>query len=281
MLPTVSSPSRPAHARHRARDRSIAVCVPTVDEAATIGSICAELRSLQRAGAIDRIVVMDESTDGTAEIAAAAGAEVVRQSSVLSEFGSLLGKGDAMWRALEVCDEDIIVFVDGDTTDFSASTASALAGAVLGGASFVKATYRRPFDNGIAVLPTGGGRVTELTAKPLLAAFLPELAAFSQPLAGEIAADAALLRRLPFATGYSVDVALLIDAWREVGIAGLAEVDTGVRQNRHRPLDQLGPMAQEVAAAILDRAGVSAPGRARFVERPPMESVGDRALRVA
>jgi len=117
--------------------------------------------------------------------------------------------------------------------------------------------------------------VTELCARPLLARFFPELAEFRQPLAGEIAVRRALLEQLPFPCGYGVDVALLIDAWRAVGLPGLAQVDLDVRQNRHRPLEELGPMAGEVLAAVTER--LRADGRlseteGEWLERPPMAS---------
>ncbi len=255
------------------REHSIAVCVPTVDEAATIGAICSELLALRRAGAIDRVIVMDDSCDETATIAERAGAEVHAQAAVLPEFGPVLGKGDALWRSLAVVDEDVVVFVDGDTIGFQRQLATDLiAAVVLDEYDFAKASYRRPLASHGVVLPTGGGRVTELTAKPMLGALIPPLRAFNQPLAGEFAARTEVLKEIPFAMGYSVDVAVLIDVWRTIGLERMAQVETGVRQNRHRPLDQLGPMAEAVAAAILDRGGVDAFGTA-LVERPPMATV--------
>jgi glucosyl-3-phosphoglycerate synthase len=142
------------------------------------------------------------------------------------------------------------------------------------GVEYVKAFFRRPFHNG---LPEDGGRVTELTARPLLRRFWPELAGMRQPLAGEMAARRDLLTRLPFSTGYAVETALLLDVYREVGIAGLAQVDLDVRQNAHKPLPELAPMADEVLAAAtvrLQRRGLLAPdGAPAPLERPPMASV--------
>jgi glucosyl-3-phosphoglycerate synthase len=260
------------------RDASVVVCIPTLDEQATIGRVCRELVALRDRGAIDRVVVLDDSRDATPFIATAAGAEVIRQRDLMSAFGAVRGKGDAMWRALTAVEEDIVVYVDGDTRDFRAHMAGDLAAALaVDGFAFAKATYERPFDTGAAVLPTGGGRVTELCAKPLLGALVPDLAAFDQPLAGEIAVRADLLRSVPFVTGYGVDVALLIDAWRAVGLDRMVQVDTGVRQNRHRPLHELGPMAGEVSRAILDRAGVGTRDDGTLLERPPMDALAWRA----
>jgi glucosyl-3-phosphoglycerate synthase len=245
--------------------------VPVLDEAETIGAIAGELVALRERGAVDQVVVVDGgSRDGTASIAARAGAEVYRQADLLPEFGPVLGKGDGMWRALSVLFGDVVVFVDGDSSDFGPHFVCGLAGPILCGPApvdFVKGRYRRPFRVGAETLPEGGGRVTELTARPLLELFFPALAAFGQPLAGEFAARRSLLERLPFVTGYGVEVALLIDIYREVGIEAMAEVDLDVRQNRHQPLAALGAMAEAVAAAILARAGHLDP---TAEERPPL-----------
>jgi glucosyl-3-phosphoglycerate synthase len=139
---------------------------------------------------------------------------------------------------------------------------------------FVKGFYRRPFRVGDATLPEGGGRVNELTARPLLRAFYPELAEVRQPLAGEVAARRELLERLPFATGYAVEIAMLIDAWSAVGTDALAQVDLDVRQNRHQPLSDLTNMADAVLAAVRER--LAREGRlidvapSTTVERPPL-----------
>ncbi len=117
----------------------------------------------------------------------------------------------------------------------------------------MKGFYRRPFRIGELTLPDGGGRVTELTARPLLNMFYPELAAVAQPLAGEIAARREVLTRLPFVTGYGVDIALLIDAYGLLGLDGIAQVDLDVRQNAHQRLQDLGPMAFAVLQAVSTR----------------------------
>jgi glucosyl-3-phosphoglycerate synthase len=263
------------------RQYSATVCVPTRDEEATIQRTVEVLVALRRAGVIDRVVVADDSTDQTPKLAEAAGAEVVRQHELQSSFGPVLGKGDAMWRALTVCTEDVVCFVDGDSTDFGAQMPCGLIGAVaVDGFSFAKGTYRRPFLDTQGWLPAGGGRVTELTAKPLLRQLFPPLGAFTQPLSGEIAARTDLLRRLPLATGYAVDVALLIDVWRDQGIERMVEVDLDTRQNRHRPLAELAETAVEVSAAILSRAGVELPPGPvpPLIDRPPLVPAGANSL---
>lgn len=237
------------------RTATVSVCLPARDEARTIGPILAELMPLLDRGVIDQVVVVDDSADGTGEIARAAGAEVFDQRQLAPEAGPVLGKGDAMWRALPVLRGEIVCFLDADSEQFGAHFPCGLLGPLLceRGVSFVKGFYRRPFRLGDVVLPDGGGRVTELCARPLLNLFYPELAAVRQPLAGEVAARRDLLERLPFVTGYGVDIALLLDAYARVGLDGLAQVDLDVRQNAHQSLHELGPMAYAVLRAVASR----------------------------
>jgi glucosyl-3-phosphoglycerate synthase len=272
----------PAARLHAERTESISVCVPARDEGATIAGVVRPLVALREAGVIDEVLVLDDdSRDATAAIAARLGADVVRPAELLPAFGPILGKGDVMWRALSVARGELVCFVDGDSEDFGAHFACGLLGPLVSapGVEFVKGFYRRPFRHGHgrdAVAPAGGGRVTQLTARPLLAAFYPELAGVHQPLAGEIAARRVLLERTAFSTGYGVDIALLLDVSAEVGVGGLAQVDLDVRQNRHQPLDDLGPMADAVLAAVtrrLRREGrLSGPAtlRPRAPQRPPL-----------
>ncbi len=237
------------------RTASVSICLPARNEARTIGAILGQLLPLRELGVVDEIVVVDHSTDGTADIAASHGVAVHDQERLMPKLGPVLGKGDAMWRALPLLSGDVVCFLDADSEHFGAHFASGLLGPLLcePRISFVKGFYRRPFRVGQVTLPDGGGRVTELTARPLLNLFYPDLAAVEQPLAGEIAARRDLLQRLPFVTGYGVDIALLLDAYAEVGLDGLAQVDLDVRQNAHQPLRELGPMAYAVLQAVAAR----------------------------
>jgi glucosyl-3-phosphoglycerate synthase len=262
------------------RRATVSVCLPARNEARTIGPILSELMPLRNLGVVDQIVVVDRSSDRTAEIARSLGAEVHSQDDLMPELGPVLGKGDAMWRALPVLSGEVICFLDADSEEFGAHFACGVLGPVLcrPEISFVKAFYRRPFRIGETTVPDGGGRVTELTARPLLNLFYPDLAGVRQPLAGEIAGRRALLEGLPFATGYGVDIGLLIDVYSAVGLEGIAQVDLDVRQNAHQPLRDLGPMASavlETVAARLEREGRLAPhlaiAGAAPLERPPLE----------
>jgi glucosyl-3-phosphoglycerate synthase len=276
----------PADRLRAERVDSISVCVPAREEAATIAGVVSPLVALREAGVIDQVVVVDaDSADGTSLIAAELGAEVHRQSGLAPEFGQVVGKGDAMWRALTVLTGDLVCFVDGDTEDFDARFACGVLGPLVcePGVQFVKGYFRRPFRSGGSTSPTGGGRVTELTARPLLQAFYPQLAAFHQPLAGEMAGRRELLERIAFCTGYAVETGLLLDVHAQVGIDAMAQVDLDVRQNRHQPIGDLAPMAADVLAAVrsrLRREGrLLDPCREPLLERPPLAEL--RALRRA
>ena len=265
----------PAERLAAERRESVSVCVPALDEAETIEPIVRDLVDLMERGAIDQVLVVDGgSTDDTPDLARRAGAEVRPQAQLMPHSGPVLGKGDAMWRALTAMHGDVVVFVDGDSGEFGPHFACGLAGPLLFDpeVEYVKGYYRRPFKVGDVTLPEGGGRVTELTARPLLELFFPELAAIRQPLAGEMAARRDLLTRLAFTTGYGVEIGLLIDIYREVGIGAIAQVDLDVRQNRHQPIEALGEMAGAVARAVLARAGVHGV-HGTGVVRPPLRSL--------
>lgn len=238
------------------REQSVSVCVPARECASTVGEIVNVLAGLRDAGAIDELLVVDAaSRDGTAGIAERAGAIVVQERELLSEVGPVLGKGDAMWRALSALSGELVVFLDGDSEGFSEHFVTGLLGPLVcePGVAFVKAFYRRPFEQDGISLPEGGGRVNHLMARPALAVFFPELAAVRQPLAGEVAARRELLERVPFATGYGVEIAMLIDVWREQGLDAIAQVDLELHRNRHQPLAALREMSETVLATILCR----------------------------
>jgi glucosyl-3-phosphoglycerate synthase len=282
--------SRLAKARER-RGLSVSVCLPARECARTIGEIVAILQELRMAGVIDEIVVVDAaSPDGTADVAAASGALVHQEAALAPAYGPVLGKGDAMWRAMSVLRGDLICFVDADAESFPPHYPCGLLGPLLcePGISFVKGHYRRPYVAGQLSLADQGGRVNHLLARPALALFYPPLAAVRQPLAGEVAARRSLLETLPFTTGYGVEIGMLIDAWRTVGLQGLAQVDLEEHRNRHQPLAALTPMATTVLATIAvrmeregrlsmlagagERNGAGAIAKAP-VERPPLVSV--------
>jgi glucosyl-3-phosphoglycerate synthase len=261
--------------------QTVTAVLPTREVADTVGSIVEALQRLD--GVIDQILVVDAaSEDGTAEIAERLGVEVRQESELLSEFGQALGKGDAMWRALAAARGELIVYLDSDTRDFSPHFATGMLGPLIceDDVRFVKGAFRRPFvAEGGEERPRDGGRVTELTARPLLSAFYPELAAFSQPLAGEVAAPRWVFERLPFATGYAIETSMLLHARdRLAGIYGMGQVDLEERQNHHQALPKLGPMAYAVLRVVLER--LRAEGRLLDDHAPPLQTADGQLIQV-
>ncbi len=273
----------------------VSVILPTREVASTIDSILVALAPLRDAGLLDEIVVVDAaSRDGTSDIAAARGARVVQESTLCADYGPARGKGDAMWRGLSATSGDIVLFLDADTEDFTASFALGVLGPLLAHPELqlVKGSFDRPLRLGASIDPKGGGRVTELTARPLLNLFAPELAGFTQPLAGEIAARRPLLEAIPFPVGYGIEIGMLLDAARVAGVDALAQVELGTRQNRHQPLRELSVMAYAILVTALRRLhgdatiGTLAPGplvlphdgdldvrQVPLEERPPLASL--------
>ena len=223
----------------KAKHIKVVTIIPAKEVAATIAGVIQEtVRPLATAGIVSSAIVIDaNSKDKTGEIAAKHGAIVIQREKIAPELGPSQGKGDALWRALKASDGDVVAFLDGDTADPNPAHLLGILGPLLldDRISMVRGCFDRPFrtPNG-DIHANEGGRVTELTARPLLNLHFPQLAAFSQPLAGEFAARRPLLEKLKFPVGYGVEIGTLIDAWELVGLQGLAEVDLGTRQSRSR-----------------------------------------------
>jgi glucosyl-3-phosphoglycerate synthase len=276
-------------------DQRVSVCLPARDEAGTVGPIVAAVRAalVDEVPLVDEILVLDDhSTDATASVAAASGARVVAASDVAPELGDGPGKGQALWKTVLASEGDVIVWCDADVRDFDPAFVTGLLGPLLTepDLAFVKGYYERPETGG----QPGGGRVTELLARPALALLHPVLAGMVQPLSGEYAARRSLVEALPFVEGYGVDIGLLLDAEAAVGVRGLAQVDLGERRHRNRSLAELSVQATEVLHTILDRAGVpdlpdsvvldrpaEGPARVRTGERPPPRDVAGYRRRSA
>ncbi|MGH3980383.1 MAG: glucosyl-3-phosphoglycerate synthase [Pseudonocardiaceae bacterium] len=246
--------------REAKRSTTVSVVLPALDEEETVGAVVTELRPLL-GGLVDELVVMDSgSTDRTPEIAAAAGARVVRRTDVLPELDPRPGKGEVLWRSLAATSGDLVVFIDSDLVDFDSSFVPSLLGQLLtrAGTHLVKGFYRRPLRLGSEEAGTGGGRITELLARPLLSTLRPELSGVVQPLGGEYAASREFLESVPFAAGYGVEIGLLLDAHARHGLDALAQVNLGVRKHRNRSLLELGVTARQILGAALPRCGVDA-----------------------
>ncbi|MGZ3140658.1 glucosyl-3-phosphoglycerate synthase [Lentzea chajnantorensis] len=238
------------------RGRTVSVVLPALDEEETVGAVVAIVRPLLGT-LVDELVVVDSgSTDRTVAVAAEAGARVVLREDVVPWLEPVPGKGEVLWRSLAATTGDLVVFLDSDLVDPETAFVTALLGPLLldPGVHLVKGFYRRP----LRLESTGGGRVTELVARPLLNTLRPELSGVVQPLGGEYAATRSFLESVPFAAGYGVEIGLLLDVHRLHGLAGLAQVNLGVRKHRNRSLLQLGVMSAQIMGTALARCGVSA-----------------------
>ncbi|WP_433323682.1 glucosyl-3-phosphoglycerate synthase [Spirillospora sp. CA-294931] len=236
----------------------VSVVLPARDEEGTVGAIVAAIRAdlMERAPLVDEIVVVDSrSSDRTAAVAAEAGAEVVAQDAVLPGHGRMSGKGEALWKSLAVTGGDLLVFVDADLRGFTSSYVTGLLGPLLTDSSvgYVKGCYDRPLAGHDRVVEGGGGRVTELVARPLINLHWPNLAGVVQPLGGEYAGRRSLLERLPFVTGYGVELGLLLDVYETHGLDSIAQVDLGRRVHSHQGIEALGAMSGQIMLTAWSR----------------------------
>ena len=246
-------------------DTTVSVVLPALNEQGTVGAIVTQIREHLMSPApyavVDEILVLDSgSTDATAQVADEAGATVRHRDDVLPSIPPGVGKGEAMWRAVATTDGDLVVFIDADLLSFTPEYVTGLLGPLFADPTIelVKAVYERPYVDGDTVVQAGGGRVTELVARPLLNLHWPELAGVIPPLAGEYAARRSLLEQLPFPCGYGVEMAILVDTLNMRGLDSIAQVDLGVRQHRHHDERRLGRMAAEIlrtAFVRLDHEG--------------------------
>ncbi len=227
---------------------TISVGLPALNEEKTIGTVIKRVRGalMDRAPLIDQMVVIDsDSTDRTVAIATELGVPVVKHSEILPEVGSFTGKGEALWKSLHVLDGDIVAWIDTDISNIQPRFVFGLLGPLLREPQlkYVKGFYQRPIRQGDILQAEGGGRVTELMARPLINLFFPELSGMIQPLSGEYAGRRDLLERLPFFTGYAVETGLLIDILDQAGLAAMGQVDLERRIHRNQPLPNLSQMA--------------------------------------
>ena len=235
---------------------TISVGLPALNEEKTIGTVIRRVKTalMDRVPLIDQMVVIDSmSDDRTAEIAAELGVPVVRHPEILPELGSHRGKGEALWKSLHVLDGDIVAWIDTDISNIQPRFVYGLLGPLLREPriGYVKGFYQRPIQTADGLQAEGGGRVTELMARPLINLFFPELSGMIQPLSGEYAGRRELLERLPFFTGYAVEIGLLIDILEHAGLSRLGQVDLERRIHRNQPLANLSQMAYVILAGAV------------------------------
>jgi len=238
----------------------ISVGLPTLNEEATIRKVIRAIRSrlVERVPLVDELVVIDSrSEDRTREIAEEEGIRVFIHDEILPETGSYRGKGEALWKSLHVLGGDIVAWIDTDVTSAHPKFVYGIVGPLLmrPDLQFVKAFYQRPLRIGDELQATGGGRVTELAARPILNLFFPELSGIVQPLSGEQAGRRTLLEQLPFFSGYGVETGLLVDTLQHAGLGAIGQVDMKQRIHRNQSLYDLSKMSFEVLQVAIKRVG--------------------------
>ncbi len=235
---------------------TVSVGLPTLNEEKTIGLVIKRVKAMlmDRYPLIDQILVVDsESEDRTVAIARDLGVEVKLHTEILPELGSRRGKGEALWKSLYALDGDIVAWIDTDIRNIQPRFVHGLLGPLLREPriQYVKGFYQRPISQGSKLVAEGGGRVTELMARPLINLFFPELSGLIQPLSGEYAGRRALLERLPFFTGYAVEIGLLIDILEQAGLSAIGQVDLERRIHRNQPLGNLSQMSFVIMQAAI------------------------------
>ena len=247
----------------------ISVALPALNEEETIRRVINAVRQrlVVRTPLVDELVVIDSrSADHTRDIARSEGVPVHIHDEILPEMGSHPGKGEAMWKSLHVTTGDLVVWIDTDVSNTHPKFVYGILGPLLlrPEIHFVKAFYQRPLRVNGELQASGGGRVTELSARPILNLFFPELSGLVQPLAGEQGGRRSLLEQIPFFTGYGVETGLLIDTLQRAGLDAIAQVDMKQRVHRNQSLLSLSKMSFEILQVALRRVG-EAHGE-RFVE---------------
>ncbi|MGH7828797.1 MAG: glucosyl-3-phosphoglycerate synthase, partial [Candidatus Binatia bacterium] len=237
---------------------TISLGLPALNEAETVGTIIRTMKRklFEEAPLLDEIVLIDSgSTDDTVRIARDLGIPVHVHQEILPQYGSHRGKGEALWKSLHVLRGDLVVWVDTDIKNIHPGFVYGILGPLLREPEiqYVKGFYRRPIRVEGKIYAEGGGRVTELTARPFFNLFFPELSGIIQPLSGEYGGRREALERVPFFTGYGVETALLIDLFNEFGLRALAQVDLGERIHRNQPLSSLSQMAFAIIQVFMQR----------------------------
>lgn len=239
--------------------RTVSVVLPALNEEATVAQVISTIKPLC-GSLIDELVVLDSgSTDNTITIARDAGARVVKREDVLTSIPPVPGKGEVLWRSLAATSGDLIAFIDSDLIDPDSMFVPKLLLPLLidENIQLVKGYYRRPLHIGSQIDETGGGRVTELVARPLLTALKPALAEVIQPLGGEYAGTRELFAAIPFAPGYGVEIGILIDTYNRLGPRAIGQVNLGIREHRNRPLKDLAVMSRQIIGTMFQRCGIT------------------------
>ena len=242
----------------QAQKLTISLGLPALNEERTVGKVIATVKRalMDNVPLLDEIILIDSnSTDRTRHIGQRLGVPVYIHQEILPQYGAYQGKGEALWKSLFVLKGDIVAWIDTDITNIHPRFVYGLLGPLLREPriQYVKGFYHRPLRVGDKLQAGGGGRVTELVARPMLNLFYPELSGVVQPLSGEYAGRRAALERLPFFTGYGVETGMLIDMFGAFGLQGIAQCDLEERIHKNQELPALGKMSFQILQVFIRR----------------------------
>ena len=237
---------------------TVSLALPALNEEETVGKVITMVKKelMERVPLLDEIVLIDSnSKDKTREIAKKHGIPVYIHQEILPQYGARVGKGEALWKSLYVTRGDIVLWIDTDIVNIHPRFLYGLLGPLLlrPDIVFVKGYYRRPIKLNGKKESTGGGRVTELTARPLLNLFYPELSGVIQPLSGEYGGRRSALEQMPFSSGYGVETGLLIDIFEKFGLNSIGQVDLQERVHHNQQLEGLSKMAFAIIQTVVRR----------------------------
>jgi len=237
---------------------TIGLALPTLNEEKTVASVISTIKKalMDEVPLLDELILIDSnSTDQTVAIAESFGIPVYKHPEIIPEMGTFPGKGEALWKSLHVLKSDLIAWIDTDITNIHPRFVYGIIGPLLKRSvvQYVKGFYQRPILVGEQLQAVGGGRVTELVARPLLNLFYPELSGIIQPLSGEYAGRRTALEQMPFFTGYGVETGLLLDLHERYGLEGIAQVDLEERVHHNQPLINLSKMSFAIHQVFISR----------------------------
>jgi glucosyl-3-phosphoglycerate synthase len=242
----------------REQNLTVSLALPALNEEETVGHVIKTIKDalIDRVPILDEIVLVDsDSSDQTREIASGFGVPVFIHQHVLPQLGARTGKGEALWKSLHLTCGDIIIWIDTDIVNIHPRFVYGLLGPLIlhPEIQFVKGFYRRPLKVDNKLQAGGGGRVTELTARPLLNLFFPELSGVIQPLSGEYGGRRTAFEQMPFSSGYGVEIGLVIDMFEKYGISAIAQVDLQERVHHNQPLESLSKMSFAIIQTVVRR----------------------------
>lgn len=245
----------------------VAIILPTLNEEKTVARVIETALEVRQAGVADEVILVDSaSTDNTVAIAKTYGIPVHLHPQIAPELGSYRGKGEAMFKSALVTDADVLAWVDTDIENITPRFFYGLLGPILTHPAlrFVKGYFSRPVRVEASGLELGGGRVTEILARPWFNTYMPELSGYIQPLAGTVAIYRSDFLRMRIPANYGVEVAMLIQAVRGLGLWSTCQVNLGEVVHKSKDVAGLSEMAFQILQVLAEFAGGAARPESRL-----------------